>query len=289
LRLARLAGALGSFWQEHAHYGEGRRWLAAALALGGEAPPQDRLRLLTGAGALAWYQSDVTAARAMHEQALALAQEIGDRAAEAFELGNLGAHAAELGQYELATERFEASLAVAREVGNPRPVVLALHNLAHQDWARGEFARASQRLEEALALARAHRMGWALPFLLVGLGMTALDCGEPAPAVAYFQESLALAQVRGNLGDVIEAIEGLARVAVATDRAALAVRLFGATDALREELTMPFTSSEADLFATIERQGERSLKRRRWLPRVACVPTRSRRTRLTRARTSCMV
>ncbi|MGH2618790.1 MAG: ATP-binding protein, partial [Thermomicrobiales bacterium] len=244
LRLIRLAGALWPFWQEHAHYSEGRRWLAAALELGQEAPAQDRLRVLTGSGALAWYQADVAYSRQMCEQALCLAQEIGDREAEAFQLGNLAVHASELGDHALAIARYEASLAVAREVGNPRPVVLALHNLAHEDWERGEFTTAMGRLEDALAVAREHRLGWALPFILAGLGSTALDLGDPARAIGFYQESIDLAQVRGNLGDVIDGIEGLARVSAATGNDVEAARLFGATETMREQLPYPRSPSE---------------------------------------------
>ena len=49
--LVRLAGALWPFWQEHAHYREGRHWLALALDLGEGAPAADRLRALSGGGA----------------------------------------------------------------------------------------------------------------------------------------------------------------------------------------------------------------------------------------------
>src|SRR5215213_3665644 len=45
LQLALLAGALWPFWKEHAHYGEGRRWLELALDLGRAAPPADRMRV----------------------------------------------------------------------------------------------------------------------------------------------------------------------------------------------------------------------------------------------------
>jgi predicted ATPase/class 3 adenylate cyclase len=82
--LVRLAGVLWPFWKEHAHYAEGLHWLEVALDLGREAPAPDRLRLLTGAGTLAWYQADEVSSRQLHEQALVLAQEIGDRVAEAF-------------------------------------------------------------------------------------------------------------------------------------------------------------------------------------------------------------
>ena len=248
VRLARLAGALWSFWKEHAHYAEGRRWLELALDLGRDVLREDRLRLLTGVGALSWYLADEEYSRHAHEQALALAQEIGDRAAEAFQLGSLAVHASELGDFEHANALFEASLAVAREVGDPDPVVLALHNLAHQEWQSGQTARAVSRLEEALEVAREHRMGWILPSILVGLGTISTDLGDPIRAIGYFRESIALAQLRGNLGDVIDGVGGLARLAAATGQPEHAVRLFGAADAIREELTMSLSSNEvADL------------------------------------------
>jgi non-specific serine/threonine protein kinase len=251
LRLARLAGALWRFWHEHAYYSEGRHWLAAALELGDEAPATDRLRLLSGSGVLAWYQADAAYSRQMHEQALALAQEVGDRATEAFVLGNLAVHAAESGDFALATARYEASLTAAREVGDPGPVVLALHNLAHQDWEHGQAALALPRLEEALAVAREHRLRWALPFILVALGMTTTDLGDPVRAIGFFQESIRLAQVRGNLGDVIDGMEGLVRLAAVTGQAELAARLFGATAALRETLGAPMAPSEQLVFEPI--------------------------------------
>ena len=250
-RLARLAGAIWPFWQEHAHYGEGRRWLAAALERGDAAPAADRLRVLTGAGTLAWYQADVADSRRMCERALSLAREIGDREAEAYQLGNLAVHASELGDRDLAMARYEASLAVAREAGSPSPMVLALHNLAIEDWERDEHATSMGRLEEALALAREHAMGWALPFVLAGMGSTALSLGDPTRAVAHYRESIALAQTRGNLGDVIDAIEGMARVAASTEQAADAARIFGATAAMREALPYPRTPGEVDRFEAV--------------------------------------
>jgi hypothetical protein len=121
---------------------------------------------------------------------------------------------------------------------------LSLHNLAHQEWQRGQTARAVSRLEEALDVAREHRMGWILPSILVGLGTISTDLGDPVRAVGYFRESIALAQLRGNLGDVIDGIGGLARLAAATDQQEKAVRLFGAADAMREGLAIPLSSSE---------------------------------------------
>src|ERR671920_1564526 len=194
----------------------------------------------------AWYQGDTAYSWQMSEQALVLAQEIGDRAAEAFVLGALGVHASEQGEDVRAIAWFEESVAVAREVGDPAPVVLSLHNLAHQEWQRGQTARAVSRLEEALEVACEHRMGWILPSILVGLGTISTDLGDLGRAVGFFGESLALAQVRGNLGDVIDGIGGLARLAAVASQPVEAARLFGAADAMREELALPLSPSERE-------------------------------------------
>ena len=103
----RMAGSLWPFWHEQTFFAEGHRWLEVALDLGRTAPAADRIVALTGAGTLAWYQTRIEQAGVWHEQALALAREIGDRAAEAFALINLSAPAMEFGDYDLAFIRLE--------------------------------------------------------------------------------------------------------------------------------------------------------------------------------------
>ena len=103
--------------------------MEAALALDGEAPPSDRLRALSGAGTMAWYQGDFARAILRHEQALAVAREIGDRSAEAFALNNLAAQALDVEDFDAAVALLEESLAVARTAGESHPVLFGLHNL----------------------------------------------------------------------------------------------------------------------------------------------------------------
>lgn len=250
-RLVRLTGALWSFWHEHTYYAEGRRWLDQAVARSAAAPAVDRIRLLGGAGTIAWYQTDITQALAWHEQVLALTREIGDRFEEARSLSNLGALATELGEHDLAMARFEASLSLAREIGEPEPVVMSLHNLAHATWLHGHPATAIDRLQEALALAQQHSITWIIPSIFTGIGFAALDLGDFGRAVASLHESLALAQARGNDGDLIDVLEGLARVSAATGRPEQAVRLFGAADALRDEIDVAMAPIEREFFAPL--------------------------------------
>ncbi len=246
-RLLHLAGILWPFWEEHAHYREGRRWLETALALAGEASAADRLRVLSGAGTMAWYEGDFAPAMRWHEQALALARELGDRVAEATARNNLGVQAMELDDQERAIVHFEASLA-AHEPRTNRATLFALHNLAQIARLRREGAAAAPRIEEALALARELGDASLVVAGLNALGHTLLDAGDSPRAALVFGESLDLAHNRGSVDDVIDALEGLARLGAETGREERAVRLFGATSALRDAVGVPASPSDIAYF-----------------------------------------
>jgi non-specific serine/threonine protein kinase len=251
-RLIRLAGALWPFWQEHAYYSEGRRWLDLALDLGQAAPAADRLRALTGAGTVTWYQRDVAGAMRRHEQTLALAREVGDRASEAFSLINIGAQLEELGEADRAMSSYAAGLTLARAVGEPEAMVLALYNLAAcQGQPADQQAAAPARFAEALALARQHGVDWLVPAILLGLGMISLDRRDDRTTAALLAESLALGEARGKIGDVIDILEGIVRLAATTGRVERAVRLFGAASSLRDEIAMPLMPSETARIAPV--------------------------------------
>jgi non-specific serine/threonine protein kinase len=257
--LLQMTGALWQFWRDHAHYREGRHWLELALDLGPADMPEHRLRALTGAGALAWYATDVAQAYAWMEQTLPLAREVGNREDEAFAQINLGSMAFEMGYHDQAAIHLEAGLALARSAELPEPTVVVLHNLAFQAWLRGDARESMRRGEEALELARQHDISWIVPNILIGLGFTTTDLGDHDRAVAHLHEGLELGHAQGNLGDVIEGIEGLARLSTATRQPALAARLFGAAATLREEIATPYIPNErkwidplqADLRATL--------------------------------------
>jgi DNA-binding CsgD family transcriptional regulator len=106
-----------------------------------------------------------------------------------------------------------------------------------------------QTLEEVLPLAREHDMSWLVPSILVGLGLTATDLGDYPRAVAMFHETLSLAVAKGARGFIIDAIEGLARVAALVDRPEESARLLGAAEAMREALVFPLSPTETAYMA----------------------------------------
>jgi predicted ATPase/DNA-binding CsgD family transcriptional regulator len=243
--IARLAGALLPFWDERARYAEGRRWLETALELSSDVAARDRMSLLSGAGTMAWRQTDFAQAIRRHGQALRLARELGDREAEAFALNNLGVQEKESGNVDKARGVYEASIAIAREIGETHLVIQALHNLAQIQRVQGESTAALQSMEEVLALAKDHAVSWPLPIMLAALGLIATDLGDYDRALTLFHKSLALALAKGDRGCVVDGIESLARLAAMTGQPRPSIRLFAAAEALREELINPLPPIEA--------------------------------------------
>ena len=128
--------------------------------------------------------------------------------------------------------------------GEPEAMVLALHNLAHVTALRGEPAVAAGRFAEALRLAREHHVSWIVPTILVAFGSAMVDLGDDERAAALLREGLDLGRARGNTADVIEALEGLARVSAVRGQIRDGTRLYGAAATLRDEIAMPQSPTE---------------------------------------------
>ncbi|MGH3144565.1 MAG: ATP-binding protein, partial [Rubrobacter sp.] len=120
----RMGAALGEFWYLRGHYGEGRRWLEAALAKTDRAPPA-RARALHRASWLAFLQGDLDRAKGASEEGLGLDGvrhfRTGGGDSVAAELRRtLGISAISQGNSEQATKLFEESLALSQEAGSVR-------------------------------------------------------------------------------------------------------------------------------------------------------------------------
>jgi DNA-binding CsgD family transcriptional regulator len=200
---------------------------------------------------MAWHQTEFELAIRRHEEALVLARELGDRAAEAFALNNIAVQITCLGQNDEARLRYEACVAIAREIDSVPMTILGLHNLAQIHRRQHDSVTALRIMEEVLALARDHGLSWPVPSILAGMGLTLTDLGEFPRALALLHECLTLAAAKGNLGSVIDGVECVARLAAVTGQPEQAVRLFGAGAALRDEIDVPFQPTESSYFAPV--------------------------------------
>ena len=117
-RLCRLAAPMGTYWRYYGSISEGRTWLMEAIAGSANAAPSSRAAVLMTAGWLEAVGGDVAGGRDLLEQALQLADELGDRRRIADTLYHLGSTLIDLGDYELATTYIERGLEIAREDGH---------------------------------------------------------------------------------------------------------------------------------------------------------------------------
>ncbi len=216
----RIAGSLGRFWWVRGHLREGRHWLEAMLALSrpwvrsapersASADAAGRLseirrvqaavgKALEWAGSLATSQGDYRAARAYHEESLAIRQEVGDQQGQAVSLTDLGVVAARQGDYSTARALYTESLAIRREVGDQRGIAASLINLGLVSESQGDYGGARAAYMESLSVTRELGDKRLIAVTLNNLGTLARAQGDYDAARGLHEESLAL---RRELGD----------------------------------------------------------------------------------------
>jgi predicted ATPase/class 3 adenylate cyclase len=242
----RLCGALQRFWMTRGHVSEGREWCSRVLSAPGSSPRSaTRAKTLNGAGLLAYHQLDYAAARAYHEDALAIRRELGDRKGEAASLNNIGIVALDQGDTASARAMHEQSLQIAREIGNRNGMARSLGNLSMVAMEQRDFAAARPLAEECLAILRelADRGGIAIG--LHTLAGIAFNQSDLASAGTLLRESLTMLRELGDKGRIAYSLDEIASVVAAVGAPARAARIWGAAQRLREALGAPAANNDA--------------------------------------------
>jgi tetratricopeptide (TPR) repeat protein len=231
----RLVAALWRFWHIHGHLDEGRRWAEEVLALPASSRrTAERARGLTGLGGLAYWQEDVPATRRAYEEALAIARELGDRSAEAEGMYNLAYVPAYEGDLAGAVKMFEESRALFESLGIRRGVADAQWILGIVARLEGDLSRSRRLAEESLRLHREEGDRFGATDALHTLGRTALAQGDLATAATSFLEALDNDEEVGNRTGVAIVLDNLAAKSSAEGDHLRALRLGGASEAIKE-------------------------------------------------------
>jgi CHAT domain-containing protein/uncharacterized protein HemY len=131
----------------------------------------------------------------LHQQALEIAQQIGDRTEEARALNNLGIAYRHQGEVQQAIRAYEQSLAVAEELADWERQVNALGNLANTYRLSGEYRQAIDLYERAIAIAQEIDSGQVFTLNLFlansyqALGGEYSDQGKYQQALVYLQRA----------------------------------------------------------------------------------------------------
>jgi predicted ATPase/class 3 adenylate cyclase len=231
----RLVGTLWRFWHLHGHLAEGRRWAEEVLALpAASARTAERAKALTALGGLVYWQEDVPATRRAYEEALEIARELGDRSAEAEGIYNLGYVPAYEGDIAAAVAMFEESRAAFEELGIRRGVADVLWILGIVARLEGDLPRSRAMAEESLRLHREVGDLFGVTDALHTVGRTALAQKDLATAALSFLEALDNDERVGNRTGMAIVMDNLAGKASAEGQHLRALRLAGASEAIKE-------------------------------------------------------
>ena len=236
----RLAGRLWPFWWVQGHHqGEGRWWLAAFLqtpaAEPANAPTSDRARALLGAAVLGNAQGDNTHTMELLEEALAVAQAVGDRQLVARVWVHLSAAPQGASNRDQVRATTTEALAHARAAGDAWGTGHVLWWSSLLLLRDGQTARARTVAEEALTMLRSVGDRGMISTLLIQLGRVALVQGEIEPARAWFAEALAVGQDLRSPGCTARAQRWLGRAAYWAGELDRAVDHYEASVALERE------------------------------------------------------
>jgi predicted ATPase/class 3 adenylate cyclase len=249
----RLSGALARFWDTRGHLSEGRAWCARALRkAGAEERTPERAKALNAAGVLARYQGDYPAARALHEESLAILRQLDDKKGMAVSLNSLGNVAWEQGDYPAARALHEESLAIMRELGNRSGIGSSLMNLGNVALEQGDYPAARALYEESLAIARELRDGRVIASSLNNLGVVARYQGDYASARSLYEENLTIWRELGDRGGIAGTLSNLGDVACKLGDYPAAGALHQEVLAIRRELgDMAGIASSLEDMATV--------------------------------------
>jgi len=215
----RLAATLYRYLETGGHY-------ADALTIHGHAGDAARLlgdraaeaMALTNLGIICWRQGRYQQAADYHQQSLAVSVAIGDRRGEAVSLANLGTVHERRGHYPQATRCHREALAAFQSVGERSGEARALGNLGSVAAREGRYPQAVDWYQRALAVFREIGDLTGEAAALPDLGVAYQRQGLFEEAVGCYQRALALFRESGNRTGEAEARNGVAEILLATGR-----------------------------------------------------------------------
>ena len=159
---------------------------------------KEKEKILNELGVIHDFLSEPRKAIEFYEQALKIAQEIGDRRGEGNHLGHLGLAFSDLGEPHKAIEFHEQALKIAQEMGDRRGEGKHLNNLGLAFSDLGEPRKAIEFYDQALKILRniGDRRGEGN--CLNNLGIAYSDLGEHRKAIEFYDQALKIAQEIGD-------------------------------------------------------------------------------------------
>jgi len=170
----------------------------------------DSLHLL---GVIANNQGDYERATDLHQQSLAIRQELGDQRTIANSLNNLGQIAFRQGDYERATDLYQQGLAIRQELGVQRAISISLNNLGEVAYRQGDYERATDLHQQSFAIRQELGDQHGIADSLRNLGEIVSKQGDYERATDLYQQSLVIRQELGDQSGIALVLSNLGVIA----------------------------------------------------------------------------
>jgi non-specific serine/threonine protein kinase len=248
----RIAAALMRFWWFRGHLAEGRAWIEALLGLP-EASVRDEVRAKAlHALGIHRYADDAledwAMVRSRLQESVEIYRRLGDELRVAAVLQNLGRSRAVLGEWEAAQSALNESLEIGRRLGNEPSIAFSHFYLGMAHLHRGDLSPARANFEEALEIYQKLDDGFWINACLCHLGYIDCEKGEYAAARSRFLQTYEIVPLEQAPWGATYVLDGFTRLAAAEGEAVRALRLGGATDALRQTYGVTIGPTEQAAF-----------------------------------------
>jgi predicted ATPase/predicted amidohydrolase len=236
LLLAKVLARAGRFQHCLGSSKEAKALLEEGLALARElGDKKETAFILTLVSEVTSFLGNYHEAEGLLREALALTREIGDRFGAAWTLNALGTVAWNLGKYEEAKALYQESLAIERELGNQRGMAITLNNLGIIHGLLGDLEEAQVLFTESLAISE--KLG-DLPSMsrcLNNLGVVATKLEDFEQARRFHERGLAIERETGNRSGIAGSLSNLGNLAYRMGEYEEAKRLYLESLAERRE------------------------------------------------------
>ena len=247
---ARLVSAVDYYfrYQEH-RIVEGYRWFKQVLPEMDKIPRQFQVRLLLGAGRLAWVNGDVLPSVQFHQQALDIARKLGDHGSEAWLLTELAISSSNLPEKCEEAQRYnEKGLAIFLELDDKPGIAYALNIQGEILRLAGDFERAQEAYEESLVISYETGESYRQWMLLADLGFIAYSKGEYKRAKELATSCIRQQREANEKPYPFNDLFGLAGPLAQLGEPEKAARLLGASTALMEMIGSKYQPSDLPEF-----------------------------------------
>ena len=230
-----LVASLREFWHTRNHLTEARASLDALLRVSGPDASLSRERAFEAAAELASWQGDYATSVSLAEQALAMAEALGDRRGVAMAKNNVGWGNLRY-RPDVARGLFEEATALAREMNAGDILAGSLQGGALSNLQLGDLETARALAQEALDLAALSGETYVSSFNMLTLGVIDMRSGFRDAALRRLREALRDSMHAGaNIGAAL-ALESVANMALDLGEVERAAQLASAGERLRSEI-----------------------------------------------------